>query len=97
MVVGICRLTIELPAVHDLKQKRRVVRSITSRVRARFNVSIAEVDDQDMWQVATVAFVCLSNSSRHVDDTMHTVIRFIEGNLREGYLADVATEIMHLD
>ena len=97
MVLGICHLTIEMPEAHSLKEKRRVVRSVTERVRARFNVSIAEVADQDSWQVATVAFVCLSNSSRHVDDTMQTVIRFIEGILQAGYLADVATEVMHLD
>lgn len=97
MVLGICELRISLPEARSLKDKRRVVRSVTERVRSRFNVSIAEVDDQDLWQVASIAFVCLSNSSRHVDETMQTVARFIEENLQAGYLADVSTEVMHLN
>ena len=97
MVLGVCHLTIDLPEAHSLKDKRRVVKSVTDRVRARFNVSIAEVDDLDMWQSARIAFACVSNSSRHVDDTMQTVTRFIEANLLGGYLADIRTEVMHLD
>ena len=96
MVVGVCRITIHLPGAHSLKEKRRVVRSLTARVRSRFNVSIAEVDDLDLWQSAGIAFVCVSNSTGHVDDTMQTVVRFIEGNLLDGFIADVATEVLHL-
>lgn len=97
MVLGICRVTIRLPESGSLKEKRRVVKSLVERVRARFNVSIAEVDHLDVWQVAGIGFVCLSNSSRHVDETMQTIVRFIEDNLQAGLLADVGTEIMHLD
>ncbi len=96
MVLGVCRVTIDLPEAHSLKDKRRVVRSITERVRVRFNVSIAEVEQQDAWQSAWIAFVCLSTSTAHVDDMMQTVLRFIEGNLLGGYVADVDTEVIHL-
>ena len=97
MVLGIGRLSIHIPEAHSLKEKRRVVQSIIGRVRSRFDVAIAEVDDQQVWQVATVGIVSLSNSSQHADEVLQTVISFMEQNLRSGYLADVSTEIMHLD
>lgn len=96
MVLGVCRLTIDLPEAHSLKEKRRVVKSVTERVRNRFNVSIAEVDQLDVWQSAGIAFVCVSNSTSHVDNTMQTVLRFIEGNLLGGYVADIHTEVIHV-
>ena len=52
MVVGIMRLTLFLPENHSLKGKRQVLRAIKARVRNKFNVSIAESDDHDMWQRA---------------------------------------------
>lgn len=97
MVIGICHVDLQIPESQSLKEKRRVVKSVTARVRSRFNVSIAEVDDLDVWQSAGIGFACVSTSSRHVDDTMHTVVTFIEGNLREGYIADVRTEVMHVE
>ncbi len=96
MVVGVCHLTLRIPDAHSLKEKRRAVKSLTRRVQSRFNVSIAEVDDLDVWQVATIGLACVSNSSRHVDETLSSVIRFVEENLQSGFLADVHTEILHV-
>jgi uncharacterized protein YlxP (DUF503 family) len=96
VIVGVCHLIIEIPEAHSLKDKRHVVKSLTNRVTARFNVSIAEVDDLDLWGSAGIGIVAVSNSARHVDDTLNTVLRFVEDNLRDGFLADVHTEIMHL-
>lgn len=96
MVIGACYLLLQMPESHSLKEKRGVVQSIVQRVRKRFNVSIAEVDQLDSWQVAGVGFTCISNSSRHVDEMMQNVIRFVEENLIGGYLADVSTEVIHL-
>ncbi|MBX6341465.1 MAG: DUF503 domain-containing protein [Thermomicrobiaceae bacterium] len=96
MVVGVCHLTLRIPDAHSLKEKRRTVKSLTQRVQSRFNVSIAEVDDLDVWQVATIGLACVSNSSRHVDETLSSVIRFVEENLQSGFLADVRTEILHV-
>ena len=97
MIVGIGRLSVHIPDSHSLKDKRRVVISITQRVRARFDVAIAEVDDQELWQVAAIGIVSLSNSSQHADEVLQRVIAFVEQNLQAGYLTDVQTEIMHLD
>ena len=54
MVVGLLALEIHLPDAHSLKDKRQVVRKLKERLRARFNVAVAELDHQDLWQRATV-------------------------------------------
>ncbi len=96
MILGIGRVTIHIPESQSLKDKRRVVRSVTQRVRARFEVAIAEVEDQQLWQSATLGIVTVSNSAQHCDEVVQHVISFIEQNLQSGYLADVHTELMHL-
>lgn len=96
MILGVGELTIHIPESHSLKEKRRVVRSIIQRVRSRFDVAIAEVDDQQLWQVSTVGIVAVSNSGQHADEVLQRVIVFVDQNLQSGYLTDVHTEIMHL-
>jgi len=80
MVVGTVVVELQLPDNGSLKGKRRVLRSIKDRVRARFNVSIAEVDRQDAWQRATLGVAVVSNDSRLVDETLNKVVNFIEGS-----------------
>jgi uncharacterized protein YlxP (DUF503 family) len=96
MVIGVCRIYLQIPDSHSLKDKRRVVKSLTQRVQARFNVSVAEIADQQLWQSAEIGIVAVSNSGRHVDDVMQTVIRFVEENLKGGFVADVQTELLHV-
>ncbi len=96
MILGIGQVTIHIPESHSLKDKRRVVRSMTQRVRARFDVAIAEVDDQQFWQSATLGIVAVSNSAQHCDEVVQHVVNFIEQNLQSGFLADIHTEVMHL-
>lgn len=85
-------LVIEIPESHSLKEKRSIVRPVIKRVQSRFNVSIAEIDNLDSWQVSGVGIVCVSNSQRHADEMVQNVINFIEGNLSGGYLAEVETD-----
>ncbi len=80
MNVSVCRLSLRLPENQSLKGKRRVIGSLTSKVRNRFNASIAEVDDNDVWQVATLGIACVSNSSRHADEMLSSVLSFIESS-----------------
>lgn len=78
MNVGVCKVTLRLPENQSLKGKRRVVKSLCARIRNKFNVAIAEVDDNDAWQVATLGITCVSNSNRHVEQTLDNVIAYIE-------------------
>lgn len=80
MVVGVCRIELHLPNGGSLKGKRQVLKSIKDRVKYRFNVSIAEIDDQDLWQKAVLAVACVSNQQRHVRQTLDEVIGLIRGN-----------------
>lgn len=66
MVVGLLTLDIHLPYAHSLKDKRQVVRRLKERLRARFNVAVAEVDHQDSWQRAQVGVLSLSNDRLHL-------------------------------
>jgi uncharacterized protein YlxP (DUF503 family) len=73
VVVGILRLTLAIPAAQSLKDKRSVVRRVIGRVRARFNVSMAEVDENDIWQRAVLAAACVSNDRAHVNAQLDKV------------------------
>ena len=78
MQVGVCKVTLRLPENQSLKGKRRVVKSLCMRIRDKFNVSISEVDDNEVWQLATLGMVCASKDSRHADGILSAAVAFIE-------------------
>ena len=80
MHVGVCQIELRLPENQSLKGKRQVIKSITTRIQNRFNVSVAEVDNQNLWQLATLGIACVSNHRRHADETLANVIKFIVQN-----------------
>jgi uncharacterized protein YlxP (DUF503 family) len=94
MTVGVARLGLYLEGTTSLKDKRQVVRSITQRVRDRFNVGIAEIADLDDMRVASLGIVCVSNSAPHVDEMLATVIGFIERRVELGVLQEIETELI---
>ncbi|MFQ5879370.1 MAG: DUF503 domain-containing protein [Dehalococcoidia bacterium] len=95
MVVGVCRLWLHLPDNHSLKGKRQVVRSIVERVSNRFNVAIAEVEDQQRWQMASIGFCCVSNSVQHADEVLSRVVAFIESQRSDAQVVEYRTEVVH--
>lgn len=78
MVIGVCTLSLSIPMAFSLKEKRQVVRSLITRVRNEFNVSIAEVDDQDVWQHAVLAVACVATSASYAHGQLEAVIKFID-------------------
>ncbi len=94
MTVGVARLGFYLEGTTSLKDKRSVVRPVVERVRNRFNVGIAEIEDLDDIRVATLAVVCVSNSAPHVDEMLATVIEFIESRVELGVLREIETEVI---
>ena len=92
--IGAARISLYLEESFSLKDKRQVVRSITQKVRNRFNVGIAEVEDLDDPRVATLAIVCVSNSAPHADQMLSEVIRFVEARVETGVLGEVETELI---
>lgn len=79
MTVGIARLTLFLPTSHSLKEKRMVVRRVKDRVRQKFNVACAEVEDNDLWQRAIIGLALIGNERRFVESALDEVIRFVRG------------------
>jgi uncharacterized protein YlxP (DUF503 family) len=94
MNIGVCKITIRLPENLSLKGKRQVVKSITSRVKNQFNVSVAEVDDHDLWQIATIGVCCVSNSKRHANQVLSRVVDFMANSRFEAELLDYEIEIL---
>jgi len=80
MNVGVCKISLRLPENQSLKGKRRVLKSITTRVGNQFNVSVAEVDNQDLWQLATLGICCVSNNKRYTNEVLSKVVEFIAGS-----------------
>jgi uncharacterized protein YlxP (DUF503 family) len=77
MFVGILRLSLHLPGPGSLKSKRHLLRSAVDRVKARFNVSIAEVGDNDLWQRAVLGVAAVANDSSFVNETLDKVADFV--------------------
>jgi uncharacterized protein YlxP (DUF503 family) len=78
MVIGVCKLDLRIPENHSLKEKRHVLRKLMDRVKTRFNVAIAEVGDNDLWQRAQMGFCTVGNDRRHINSSLDKVIYFIE-------------------
>ena len=94
MNVGVCKVSLRLPENLSLKGKRQVLRSITTRVANKFNVSIAEVDDQDLWQLATLGICCLSNDKRYTNEVLSKVMNFIAGGRFDIEIINYEIEIL---
>jgi uncharacterized protein len=78
MVVGVMRLTLFLPENHSLKGKRQILRAIKARVRNKFNVSIAESGENELWQRAELGICQVGNDRAFVDSALREVVNFIE-------------------
>lgn len=77
MFVGALRVELYMPQCRTLKDKRQVIKSIIDRTRGRFNVAVAEVDKQDLWQVGSLGITCVSNSEYAVRDMLARVDRSV--------------------
>lgn len=75
MPVAFLTLEIRIEGAHSLKDKRQVVRSMKDRLRAKFNVAVAELETTDLWQRATVGAVSVSSSRDYLDGLMQNVER----------------------
>ena len=91
--VAVGTVELHLPDVDSLKGKRRVLKGLKERVRARFEVAVAEVDHLDAWQRATLAIAYVSNDSRHANEVVSKAMDFIEDHV-EGRVVDMQVEIL---
>ena len=94
MQVGVCKVMLRLPENDSLKGKRRVVRSLVDRVKGRFNVSIAEVEDQDEWHRITLGISCVSNDGQHVNEVLSNVADYVANTRGDAEFLDYEIEII---
>lgn len=78
IIVGVCAIELRLHDAHSLKSKRQVLKSIKSRVRNKFNVAIAEVDNQEIWQRAVLGVAVVSTAHDHANGILNKVVNFVE-------------------
>jgi uncharacterized protein len=79
--IGVLTLELRLENSHSLKEKRHVVASLKDRLRHKFNVAVAEIDHQDLWQRATLAAVTVSSDHVHAEKVLLGVEEDAAGQL----------------
>ena len=95
MVVGTLKIEFLLTDNRSLKGKRKVVRSMIDKVRARFNASIAEIGANDKWQKIELGISSVGNDSRHVDSSLNHILSFLE-SLYLAQIVHTQMEIIHV-
>ncbi len=80
IIVGLCTIELIIPDSQSLKNKRQVLLSIKDRLHEKFNLSVAEVDGQDLWQRAVLALACVANESRHVNQVLDQALNLIRSD-----------------
>ncbi|MBI4608016.1 MAG: DUF503 domain-containing protein [Candidatus Rokubacteria bacterium] len=91
MAVG--TLELHLPGVGSLKEKRRVLKGLKEKVKHRFGVAVAEVDNLDSWQRATLGVASVSHDSRHANEVVSKAVAYIE-SLIDGHVIDIQIEVL---
>lgn len=77
MVVGLASIDIHIPESGSLKSKRHVLKGIKDRVKNKFNVSIAEVGDNDLWQRTTIGVSVVANDKKFANQVLSKVVEYI--------------------
>ncbi len=95
MVVGICKIDFLIHGNHSLKGKRKVVKAIVGKVSSRFNISIAEVEHNDLWQRGSLGIAAIGNDEKFINSMLDKILNFIDGlNLVD--IVDHTFEFIHL-
>jgi uncharacterized protein len=98
MFIGVGRYELFVPASGSLKDKRQVLRSVTMTVRKKFNVAIAEVDHQELWQRAALGVACVAESVSHCRRVLQEVEKVIARTTVGGAeIVDRSTEIVAME
>ena len=96
MVVAIARLTLIIHDNNSLKGKRKVVKSLIEKVRHRFGASVAEVEDQDLWQKAQIGVAVVGNDARLLSTRLDQIASFIE-NQHLAEIVESQVELCYLE
>jgi uncharacterized protein YlxP (DUF503 family) len=93
MIVGVSSIEIFFPENHSLKDKRQAIKRIVEKTRAKFNISVMEVEQTNLWQRASIGFSIIGVKKDHVSSAIENVYKYIE-SLYIGTIIDTKTEII---
>ena len=93
MIIGTCKVYLRASWVNSLKEKRSIVKRLVERTKNKFNVSVAEIEDNDMHKSIVIGFACVTNSEHHANSIIDNVINFME-TISEAEIEDVIIEIL---
>jgi uncharacterized protein YlxP (DUF503 family) len=93
MLITTATIKLHLPWVHSLKEKRMVVKSLCAKTRNQFNISIAEVDEQDIHQIAVLGLAAIAGDRAQADSIVDHVVQYLEANT-EGEIVNIQREII---
>lgn len=93
MLIGSLRVTLSIRNACSLKEKRQVLKSLKDRLRNKFNVAVAEIDRQDVWQTAVVGIVTVSNDTKFIESVLSQIINFLRAE-RAADLVSYEQEIL---
>jgi hypothetical protein len=94
MSVGILTLQVQIPGCKSLKEKRSRLKSLIARLHREFNVSVAELEQQDDWDEATIGCAMISNESQFIQSSLQSIIYWLNGNRPDITLVDDHIEII---
>ena len=94
MHIGVCTIELRLPGNGSLKGKRKIIKSMVTRIGREYNVSIAEVEAQDIWQRAVLGVACVSSSSSYAHGLLERVVQWIEATRPDVELLEYQIELL---
>lgn len=92
MIIEAATVTLYAPWVHSLKEKRMVVKSLIDKARNKFNISIAEISEQDTHQTIVLGMACVANTAALADRMIESILTFIENNT-EAEIVSIQREV----
>lgn len=94
MVVATCVINLELSGVQSLKEKRSILHSIIARLRREFNLSVAEVAGQDIWELGVIGLAAVGNDRRYVHGQMERAVAWISEHRPDAPISDYSIEFV---
>jgi uncharacterized protein len=95
MLIATVKIKVHLPWVHSLKEKRMVVKSLIAKLGNKFNVSVAEIEEQNIHQIAVLGVAGIAGDAAMADSVIDHVLNFAEENT-EGEIIDVEREVISI-
>jgi uncharacterized protein YlxP (DUF503 family) len=93
VIIAVCQLKLHLEGCASLKEKRGLIKPLIARLHREYDVAVAEVEHQDVWQTAGLAIVAVGNDAGRLQGQLEAIVRWIEHNRPEVEVADAQLEL----